>query len=189
MLNWIARRRLAAFERAYDYDLSYLYEMLDASPRALRRFVGIFGISEHREDLPRAAWHAAKLTATLAEDCGPCTQLVVTMAEKDGVAPAVLRGVLADDEAAMGPDAALGWRFARAVLTHDPAIDELRAQLVRRWGRRALISAALAIASARVYPSVKLALGHAQSCVRVRVGGADVQPRSRAPQPAISFGA
>jgi len=175
MLRWLMRRRLAAFERDWDYDTSYLRDILSASPLALVRFARIQAMARHREDLPREAWHAAKIAATLAEDCGPCTQLAVTMAEREGVAPAVLRGVLSGDAQAMGHDAALGFRFARAVLARDPQADDLREGIARRWGMRAVVSLAFAVASARVFPTVKYALGHGRACVRVRVGGADTQ--------------
>jgi hypothetical protein len=41
----------------------------------------------------------------MAEDCGPCTQLAVTMAEQEGVAPEILRAIIAGDVHAM-PDRA-----------------------------------------------------------------------------------
>jgi hypothetical protein len=45
MLRWLTRRWIAAFERAYDYDMGYVREMLDVSPRAARVFgrVGALG--------------------------------------------------------------------------------------------------------------------------------------------------
>jgi hypothetical protein len=45
---------------------------------------------------------------------------------------------------------------------------------VKRWGRRAVVSLAFAITAARVYPTVKYALGHGKACTRVVVGGAPV---------------
>jgi hypothetical protein len=35
MLRWFLRRRIAAFEREFDYDTSYARELLEVSPRAL----------------------------------------------------------------------------------------------------------------------------------------------------------
>jgi hypothetical protein len=176
MLGWLVRRQIAKFEREFDYDLTYGRDIYDASPRAFFRFSRISGLAEHREDVPREAWFAAKIAATLAEDCGPCTQLVVTMAERQGVNPASLRSILARDEAAMPPDAALGFRFARSVLERDIAEgDRLRSEVVSSWGRKGLVSLALTIAASRVFPAVKYALGHGHACVRVRVAGADTE--------------
>jgi hypothetical protein len=177
MLKWIIRRRLAGVERAYDYDMSYARDILDASLTAFRRFAGILSMANYHEDVPLAAWYAAKLAATLAEDCGPCTQFVATAAERAGVKPDVLRAVIAGDAAAMGEDAGLGFAFTRATLARDLAeADRLRGQVLRRWGERALVSLALAIAAARVFPTVKYALGHGRACSRVVVGGESVVP-------------
>jgi hypothetical protein len=172
MLKWLIRRRIAAFEREYGYDSSYAYDMLDVSLRALLTFNRIMPMSRYRRDVPRDAWFAAKIATALDEDCGPCTQLCVTMAERAGVEADLLRAIVKRDPRAMTPDAALAFRFAVATLAHDPAADAHREEIERRWGRHALVSLAFVIASARVFPTVKYALGHGKTCQRVTVGGA-----------------
>jgi hypothetical protein len=175
MLGWLIRRRIASFERDFDYDMNYARDIYDASPRAFFRFSKIPGISNYREEAPKEAWYAAKLAATLTEDCGPCTQLVVKMAERDGVSAAAIRAVLTSDEGAMPADASLGFHFAQAVLVRDIGeSDRLRREVVAKWGKKGLVSLALAIAAARVYPSVKYALGHGHACTKVRLAGAEV---------------
>jgi hypothetical protein len=77
----------------------------------------------------------------------------------------------------MGDEAALGWRYACAVLAHDPEADTLRMQIEKLWGPTAVVSLAMAIASARVFPTIKYALGHGHACSRVRAGGVDAIPR------------
>jgi len=44
--------------------------------------------------------------------------------------------------------------------------DRLGREIETRWGGKALVSLALTIASARLYPSVKYALGHGQACTK-----------------------
>lgn len=174
MFRWIIKRRVAAFERDFGYDATYVRDILDASALAMWRFYPIGALSNYRQDIPPEPWHAAKIMATLSEDCGPCTQLVVTMAERDGVNPGTIRAILAGDVTAMGPDAALGYKFANAVIERDISeADELRAQILTRWGKRALVSLTLTIAASRVYPIVKYGLGHGRACTRIRVAGAD----------------
>ena len=107
------------------------------------------------------------------------------MAERAGVSPAVLRAVLTDNPDAMPAEVALVWRFTRATLAHDPAADEYREEIVKRWGRRALVSLAFAITASRIYPTVKYALGHGKACIRVVVGGAPVT-FDRGPAPAAA---
>ena len=134
MLKWLMRKGIAAFERKWNYDASYLHEIIDANPLAAWMFSRAAAIGKYRKDVPLAAWTAAAITAVRHEDCGPCTQLGVSMAEKSGVDPKVLRAILAEDAAAMPDDVALAWRFTRATLDHDPIGDEYREEIVRRWG-------------------------------------------------------
>src|SRR5262249_21544829 len=150
MVKWLMRRWIRGFEREWDYDASYLREMLEASPRAAWLFSRAAGLGRYRRDISFEAWSVAGITAVRQEDCGPCTQLGVPMAERAGVNSQILRAVLTDDPDAMPPDVALVWRFTRAMLAHDESADEYRREIVKRWGSRALVSLACAIAAARL---------------------------------------
>jgi hypothetical protein len=174
MIKWLLHRATDKFERDWKYDASYMRELIDASPRAAWLYTRVTALGQYRRDIPLEAWFAAGITAVRQEDCGPCTQLGVTMAERAGVKPAILRSVLADNPEAMPPDVALVWRFTRATLAHDAAADTYREAILQRWGRRALVSLAFAITAARIYPTVKYALGHGKACTRVVVGGTPV---------------
>ena len=174
MIKWVLRRATDKFERDWNYDAAYMRDLIDTSPRAAWLFSRVAALGQFRRDLPIEAWCAAGITAVRHEDCGPCTQLAVTMAERAGVAAAVLRAVLSDNPDAMPPEVALVWNFTRATLAHDPAADQYRNAIVKRWGRRALVSVAFAITTARIYPTVKYALGHGKTCTRVVVGGMPV---------------
>src|SRR5262245_36148617 len=171
MLTWLMKRRLDAFERGTGYDVSYVREMLDADVKAVIALFKVQGFSRYRKDVPRDAWYAAGLVGALAEDCGPCTQLGVTMAEREGVNPDTLRAIVAGDLRAMPDDVVVAYRFAKASLAHNAAADELRDEIVKRWGQRGLISLAFALASSRVFPTVKYALGHGKACTRLTVAG------------------
>jgi hypothetical protein len=187
MLKWLIRRRLAAFQRKFDYNVEYVRDILDADVTAFFRFARLERLSVYRRDVPLDVYYAVKLTSTVLEDCGPCTQLMVTMALLDGVAPRTIASVLEGTEALLADDIRLGVRFAHAVAAHDPAADELRDDIVRRWGRRALVSLAFAITSARIFPTIKYALGHGKACQRVVVDGETVVPSApRAHAPAVA---
>jgi hypothetical protein len=170
MIRWFLRRQIAAFERTWNYNADYR-EVIDADPRAFLTFSKVIGIGNYRKDVPIAPHYAAKIVAAMAEDCGPCTQLVVDMAERDGVDPAILRAIVARDLKAMPYDVALAARFAEMSLRHAPVADDLREEVVSRFGKRGLISFAFAIVSARQFPTLKYALGHGRACTRVTVGG------------------
>ena len=174
MIRYILRKAIDRFERTWNYDASYMRDIIDASPRAAWLFSRAAALGQFRRDIPVDAWCAAGLTAIRHEDCGPCTQLGVAMAERSGVSPSVLRALLSDNAAAMPPEVALVWKFTRATLAHDILADEYREAIVKRWGRRALISVAFAITAARIYPTVKYALGHGKACMRVMVDGVPI---------------
>ncbi len=179
MLKWLMHRGVAAFERQWQYDAAYMHDLIDTDPRAAWAFQRATALGRYRRALPADALAAASLTAVRMEDCGPCTQLGVAMAERAGVDAAVLRAVLTGDAAAMPDHVALVWRFTRATLTHDPEADRFRDDIERRWGRQAVVSLAFAILTARMYPTVKYALGHGTACARVVVGGAPVRVGAR----------
>jgi hypothetical protein len=171
MIKWFLRRRIDRFERTWSYDAGYLRDILDADPRALHAFSKVTGIGSYRKDVPLAVHCAAGIVGAMAEDCGPCTQLGIDMAQRAGVDPAVLRAVVARDFHAMPEDVALAARFAEASLRHAPEADELREEVVRRFGTRGLMSLAFAMTAARLYPTLKYAMGHGRSCMRLTIGG------------------
>ena len=177
MLKSMLSRWLDGFERTWRYDASYMRLVLRVSPASLLKFA----IGTRAPDVraaPGAALIAAGLVGTLAEDCGPCTQIAVDMATAHGVPPEILRAIVAGDEVAMGETAALAWRFARASLARDMQIcDPLRDEIVRRWGEKGLVAISLSLTAARMYPTLKYALGYGQTCSKIVVAGEDVAPR------------
>jgi hypothetical protein len=184
MLKWLIRRRLDAFQRTYGYNVDYARDILDADTGALMRFARLDGLSRYRRDIPLDVYYAAKLIGTVSEDCGPCTQLIVAMALRDGVSPKTLASVLEGNDALLDDQVQLGVRFARATLAHDPAADELRDDIIARWGRRAVVSLAFGIAASRLYPTIKYALGHGKACQRVVVAGEPIVPVAQVTPPA-----
>jgi hypothetical protein len=179
MLNRIIERRIEAFERAFGYDASYMKEILGASRRAFARVARLESLAAYRDQVPRDAWYAAKIAATMHEDCGPCTQLVVDMARKEGVPAEVLRAVVTGADEALPAETRLGLRYARAVLAHDEAAEALRAEVLGRWGQRGLVSLALGMVGSRLYPALKYALGHGRSCRTIRIGDTTLPARVR----------
>jgi alkylhydroperoxidase family enzyme len=178
MIRWLLHRTIRGFERRYDYDATYMHEILDASLAAFLKLLLAQAMNAHRDAVPAEALFAARIAAVRFEDCGPCAQLVVNMARQAGVAPATLRAIVARNTAALSHDARLGLALADAVLAHAPC-DDVRGEIRRRWGEAGLITLAYAIAATRIYPTMKRALGHAHSCERLQIDGESV-PAARA---------
>ncbi len=169
LLHSIIRR----FEKRYGYDATYLHEVADISVGAFMKLGLAQAMNTHREGVPLDALFAARITAVRFEDCGPCAQLMINMALKAGVEPTMVHAIVVRDTDRMSDDAALGMRFADAVLAH-ASTDVTRAAALARFGEKGLVTLACSIAATRIYPTMKRALGHAHTCERLRVGAETV---------------
>jgi hypothetical protein len=171
MLKRFLKRRIGKMEARYGYDASYMRYVLEASLGSAMKFAVVSQLVDAKA-APAEALAAAKLAGTLAEDCGPCTQIVADMALEAGARPQVVRAVLTGDPAAMGEDAGLVWRFCQASLARDMlAADPLRDEIVRRWGDAGLTAIGLSLTVGRMYPTLKYALGYGKACSKVTVAG------------------
>ena len=94
------------FEKRYGYDATYMHEIADTSVGAFMKLALAQAMNTHREAVSLDALFAARITAVRFEDCGPCAQLVVNMALEAGVAPAMVRAIVARDADRMSSDAA-----------------------------------------------------------------------------------
>jgi hypothetical protein len=171
MLRWFLRRWIDKFERTWNYDAAYMRDVLDADPHALMALSKVQGITDYRKDVPLPAYCTAGIVSAMAEDCGPCTQLAIEMAQRGGVEPAILRAVVARDLGAMPYEVSLAVRFAEASLERAPEADDLRAEVVRRFGKRGLISLSFALVAGRIFPTLKYGLGYGRACTRLTIGG------------------
>jgi hypothetical protein len=174
MRSWIARRMLRATSKRYGYDTSYLDMMLKESPSAFFKFAPVMKAAGHREVIPVDASFAAKLVGALAEDCGPCIQLVVDMALEAGMPKDQIEAVLRRDPRAMNDATVLGYRFADAVVRRSQDDGEYRDAVRAEWGEKGVIDLTLALQMGRMFPMVKAGLGYAKECRRVTVDGHDI---------------
>ncbi|NOJ49092.1 hypothetical protein [Bradyrhizobium archetypum] len=174
MRSWIARRSLRAFAKRFGYDVSYLEMILNVSPSAFFKFAPLMKAAAHRESVPVDASFAAKIVGALAEDCGPCTQLIVDMALEAGMAKDQIEAVLRRDPRAMNDATTLGFRFADAVVRRASEEDEFRDAVRAQWGQKGVIDLTLALQLGRMFPMVKAGLGYAKECRRVSVSGHNV---------------
>lgn len=180
MRKTAAKAVLFAMCKRYDYDTTYLQAMLEHAPKAFLKFAKIMDVARHREVAPIEAYCAAKLVGALAEDCGPCTQLVVNMARESKMLDSQIEAVLNRDAAAMSAATVLGFRFADAVAHRSPDEGEARDAVRAEWGERGVIDLTLALQIGRIFPMVKVGLGYSKECRRVSVNGRNVDVVKRA---------
>src|SRR5690606_41869114 len=69
--------------------------------------------------------------------------------------------------------------FGQAVATNAPEMEDLRQDMERICGRDAMIELSFHLAVSRFYPTVKRAMGYAQSCSLVQVRAARPRPWRR----------
>ncbi|SDD27043.1 hypothetical protein SAMN05444678_11146 [Sphingomonas sp. YR710] len=176
MIGFLARRMIDAMERHLNSDMRYLRALQAASPRGFHKFLKATALSRHREVVPIAASHAARLTSLAFEDCGPCVQIAVDQARAAGMTDAIIRAILAADTAPMPEDVVLAYRFARSILTRSANLGELREAVRDCWGDGGVVDLTMATQGSRLYPMLKLGLGFAETCHRVRVGAEQLAP-------------
>jgi hypothetical protein len=180
MLNSIARSFIKRMEKRYDYDMAYALYLLAKAPKAFRVFMRAAALSRHREKAPIEAAFAAQLFATMYEDCGPCTQLVVRLAEESKMSASQIEAVLTGSLNAMNSAVALAYRYADAVLNRRTDAADAREAVRAQWGDKGLIDLAMSMQGARVYPMMKHALGFALECQRVSVQGRWIEVAKKA---------
>ena len=168
----IAHRAITKFENTWAYDATYMHDIAKADCEAIARFTLLQELGDYRKGIPVAAWYTVKLMSSIREDCGPCTQLIVRMAEREGVASSIIAAVVEGRRENLDEATRLFYDYAEAVLNHDINADDIRTQISSRYSGACLVSAGLAMITGKAYPLMKYALGHGQHCARVLVGGA-----------------
>jgi alkylhydroperoxidase family enzyme len=169
MLRRLILARIAAGEKQLGVPLEYCRYMLRVSLRAFFKFTKFLSVDEYRRVLPPGPFYVARVVAVRDEDCGTCVQIAVNQAKKAGVATQQLLAVLDRKLEGLPEELTDAYRFAEAVVTRNGEEDMWRERIRLRFGDEGLIEMALAIATCRVFPVTKRALGYAVSCSAVNV--------------------
>lgn len=151
------------FEQHYTYDGTYMRDLLETSPAGFAKFSNFLPLSSHRETLTVEEFWITKLAAMQVEDCGDCLLLNVKMALEDGVERAIINAALNHGEG-LSPALQHLYNFATQIAANrhydDAHFEQIRAQ----YDRAQRVEIGLAIASARVFPTIKRSLGYTRSC-------------------------
>ncbi|MBJ7441908.1 MAG: hypothetical protein JHD35_23225 [Sphingopyxis sp.] len=150
-----------AADKATGGNSPYLPDLIAAPGHAAEKFQHFMPVTAHRHAAPADAFHAARIGATLAADCGPCALIAAESALGDDVARETVNGLLASDPTA---DLADAFAFGAAIARHDAAADDHGARIEVLYGRTARFELALTAATVTAYPALKRGLGFATSC-------------------------
>jgi len=157
------RQQIQAFGDAYQYDTSYLQEMLQFSPGAFGAYAPAQGLSHFRDQLPLDAHFVARIVTMMVEDCGPCAQLNLRMAVEAGVSRALLQTLL-DAPESLPTHLADVRAQTRFIVGAEPEDEARTERLLERYGAAGIAEMATAIAGSQIFPTLKRALGHAKAC-------------------------
>jgi hypothetical protein len=168
MIKGLIDRKLNAVEKELGVPIDESRYMARHNLRALWAFSKVLDWAELRRVLPADVYYVAKIAAYRQEDCGSCLQIAVNKARKANIPPAIIRAAADGRLEALPPELRLVFRFAegQANREDDP---QAREGIIQRYGHDGLIELALAITSARTFPTLKRSLGFAISCSRVQV--------------------
>ena len=158
---------IGAAERRIGEDMGWARDVSALGRTAFWRLIGFFRFANFRRAAPRDLLTLARLGAVMAEDCGPCTRIVVKAARAEGVPAGLLRAGLGGGGGLTG-DAGLAYRFGRALSAGGPDAAELGDAVEARLGRRVRTELAMGAAAVRFYPALKRGLGYAQTCSTTR---------------------
>ncbi len=168
MLKKLFHRKLDAEEKKLGASMDYLRHILNTSPGAFFRFASIMPFANSRKTLPPSAWFVAQIVALGKEDCGPCLQIAVNLASTEKVPAKVIQAAIDGRPEDLEDTLANVFRFAQSVV--DGNDDDALREIVRKeYGDCGLIEIAYSIASSRIPPTVKRALGYAKSCRAVKI--------------------
>ncbi|MCB1121633.1 MAG: hypothetical protein KJT03_08800 [Verrucomicrobiae bacterium] len=156
-----ARQYIQAFERKYHYDAGYLHEVLETSMDAFAVFRQFQDMGNYRNVLPADVYFVSKIAAAQTEDCGPCTELNMKLAREAGVPEEVLKAALKGK--GLSPELEAVRQFSIAVAFNEVKPGQV-AEMRDTYGREGLSELAMSIASMRVYPCMKRALGFDKAC-------------------------
>jgi len=160
---------LKRWEMKLGVSVEYLRHICRTSLRLFFKFLKFSSFAQHRRVVPPGPYFVASIVATRLEDCGTCVQIAVTLARQEGVDAEHLRHVLDSRPDQLPEELAEAYHFADSVLSGSPEQETWRERIRARYGDEGLIEMAYGLAASRVFPTVKRALGYAQSCSLVPV--------------------
>lgn len=124
MLTAIVNNRLTAAEHQLGVPMDYLREMYREARSAFFKFAKFPAIAAYRKKLPKEAHAVGVLVASRSCDCGPCLQIGVNVARKEGVSPEIIRAVLDRRPEDLEPPLADIYHFTSSVVDEIPADEE-----------------------------------------------------------------
>lgn len=158
----IALALIGRAERRIGVRLDYVRHIARTSIRLLMRYNRIFGMIDPCRHVPAGPYHAVRIRAALAADCGTCVEAEMNLARNAGLTPDWIDGIL--QCRATEPVTRDAIELADAVVARRRDAPETRERLRDAIGDAGLIELSLAMNGAAMLPGIKRSLGYATSC-------------------------
>lgn len=156
--NWAF---LKAVEKINPSESEYMHEMASAPGHVMEKMKHFMPVTNHRYEASAELLSAARIGATLVEDCGPCAISAAQGGLMDGVERDLLNQILAGE---VDGDLKTSFDFGQAIANHSADAFELGHRLEEKFGRIVRLEMAMAAATVRSYPGMKRGLGLTKAC-------------------------
>lgn len=168
MIKRFLHSQIARMEQRFSVPLEYAHHIAESSVSSFLALAKLSGFARYRRKLPVDAAAVAAIVASRHEDCGSCLQITVNEARRAGVSKELINHVLAWSPHRLPVCLNYVYKFTESIVE---GVDEpeLRESLRACFGEEGLIELSYAIATARMYPTIKRTLGFAKSCERIVV--------------------
>lgn len=141
----------------------YMKDVAAAPGHAFEKMMHFSPAANHRQAAPAALFHAARIGATLVEDCGPCAVTAANAALADGMPREQVNQMLAGG-GALGTDEKLGFDFGKAIANASSEAFILGDKIEAEYGRDVRFELSMGAAIVRSYPAMKRGLGLTKAC-------------------------
>jgi len=160
---------LEGFQSHYNYDTTYMKDMLKFAPSAYEKFEAFLPMASHVNETPKDVIYVSKIASMQNEDCSACLQLNVDMAIEAGVSKEVISEVVFNEGKNLSQDLKDVYDFTIAVARNIQVSDELYAKMNASYSKEIMMEIALGIASTKVFPAIKRVLKDDVSCSLIQV--------------------
>ncbi|PQO27790.1 hypothetical protein [Blastopirellula marina] len=157
------KTQLEAFGQKYDYDIGYMVQLLEDSPRAFEAFAAAQAMGRAYHKLPLEAAYVARVTAMKTDDCGPCLNLGLKMGVEEGIDRELLSNTVKAPDKLPAPLKDIHDHTVAALLNEGDDADRME-RIRQQYGIEAFAELAVIITGCRIYPTLKRAMGMAAYC-------------------------
>jgi hypothetical protein len=159
---------MKTFDDHFGYNSDYLRELLKYSPGAYAKYEAFLPMASYRNETDINVFFISKLATMRTEDCGACIQLNIRMALEAGVPKEIIKGALNKGEG-LSKELKDIYDYSVSVSNNSPMPSGLLDKIESRWGKEVIMELAISIASTKIFPTIKRALGYAKSCTLVDI--------------------